>query len=259
MNTKSNTESNTDATENMPLNWDNEVLNWHCQYLRHDEKIIISQNEQTAVLKGFKIDGNVIKKILTDERVEQVAFVFGLSDDNNPSTKPLRFTLIIAGLNSENHLIADHLYDFLDPCPSACVDNLVCQGPPPFLDNGTFLPYIFEDRTGREITENDAIGMQCRYMGGNKIGYPLFKSATVLSGVSLRVATLNSVYVPQQTEDIFLFFGVKDSKMGKGGRLTMMFGSVYSGSDIIDPHNVYEFDEALVGGDPNRIGTFICM
>jgi hypothetical protein len=236
------------------LDWDNQVTLWHCDYVNHKLAIKV----KNGVFRGFKIDVTKIQKIRSLQGFAKLALIFAYADDLDPTT-PLEFTIIVAGLDSSNNLLTNCLYDYLDPCPSKCPNNLPC--PSVINSMGQLFPYEINPRLGGGVNDHlplaDAIAIQCRYAGNPCFKFPSVNGIIPLTGILIHESTL-SLVIGASTNELMVLWGIKPATPRASESFTLMIGSV-DGNNVLDRNKLYEYDENLIGGNPHGITGLSCL
>lgn len=90
----------------------------HTKYLENPLQVMLPSGA-VKDLKGFSFDKSDILEILnrTDHNVEKLFIMFGA--DPNGYVK-----IIGGGINDNNQLLDDKLFDMCDPCPDKCPFNI---------------------------------------------------------------------------------------------------------------------------------------
>ncbi len=85
----------------------------------YQNSTVALKNSTGQVLKGFSVDANHIKTILGLSGIPTVPNLFIIMG-MNPAGE---FTPVITGLDVNNNLTTNHVYDNCMPCPTVCPNN----------------------------------------------------------------------------------------------------------------------------------------
>lgn len=98
------------------INWSTEALALLESYQNSDLHIPSDVDEK---MRGLSIDADHVRAILDDpdHSIEKIFFVFGMKKNANQKDV---FTAVVVGMDSDDNIVPETAYDFLNPCPETC-------------------------------------------------------------------------------------------------------------------------------------------
>lgn len=200
------------------------------QYVKHPDQLITYDYLQSPpivrILRGFRIAAPIISAMKSGGAT-QCLVLFAVRESNF-DRRDQQITVVLCGATSSGRILNQHIYDYLDPCPSKCVNIPYLYEPPvnPRIPNVVSLDSTLYG-TGSKIESDLLRLMQCVYMGNcNKIRLPGIPGIYTLKGLWYPIDLLEGVSVG--VDEIFLMFTVQKHLIGEIPQ-NQFFGTLVGG------------------------------
>jgi len=220
----------------------------HCAYLNHPRQLLTyldSSQTDIKILRGFKIDVDTFETIRGKGAKHFFLFFCTRKEDiEGPSAKQ-RFTIAVSGADAGNVILTNNIYDYLDPCPDKCPNNIPFKNALPVKpDEKRVLPFDEKSFARNEIINlQDAERMQHTYMGHDrKLMIPGVSGDETLKGLWFPLDLISNL-IKDGAKKIFVMFAVRKEHLGMPKDqqyFTTLIGGINADCNITKMYNHWD-------------------